>query len=518
VIQQGKLMSLTLKARISVVAVSLVLGACTETIIREMPAASADPQSPATAVVPPSVEGGINMIPVNPTVDGGSNELPTAEVAVTKPTSGGEATDAPATSETSTDTIAKPVTQPATTVSPVAQSPTIADPISQNPVTSAPLIQAPANLTPATQTPVTVTPVTPTSEATVPVTETTPTTTPVTALPDVTNPAVQLPTLADPATELPATVLPSTAETIPANQPAPTPAVVNPVATPSTGIQLLEPEVEMTVGAPGVSVDCQQTLPCRWVSDDLQFSLTVTNADNIANLSHLSINYSIDTVHDTQVFVSRAEDALDGTGVRFKAASQVLGGGNGGTPQGVVAGTPLEGTLNFDAGTTSDSVAQWSIAILDGGMLRNAMFTGIPVGTVTTAQADCQNILPCVWTTPSSDVSITLQSVGGISIGSRLTANFSVETSANQSVAVDAGSMAYGSDGTVFQSRTHTIVSDTNYLKVSASATAGVQLYGSVNFYRTESVPSSLQLMSLIIYPDKPVPRWNPQFINVPVQ
>jgi len=511
-------MSLTVKARVSVVAVSLVLGACTETIIREMPAAAADPQTPATAVVPPSVESGVNMIPVNPTVNGGTNTVTATEVAVTTPAVGGGATMVPAVTETGTNTVVEPATQPPAIVSPVPQSPAIADPVSQSPEPSTPVTQPATTLTPATQAPVVATPATQTPDIVVPVTQNPPTTTADTALPIVANSAGELPTLADPATELPASALPSTEVAIPDSQSVLTPVVINPGAIPTSETQLLEPDAEMTVGSPGVSVDCQQTLPCRWVSDDLQFSLTVTNADNIASQSHLSINYSIETVHDTQVFVSRADDALDADGVRFKAANQILGGGNGGTPQGVIAGTPVEGTLNFDAGTTADSISNWSIAILDGGMLRNAMFTGIPVGTVTTAQADCQNIVPCVWTTPSSDVVITLQSVGGISIGSRLTANFSVETTSNLSVAVDAGSVAYGSEGTVIQARTHTFVSDTNYLKVSAPAIAGVQLFGSVNFYRTESVPTSLQLLSLVIYPDQPVPRWNPQFINVPVQ
>ena len=286
----------------------------------------------------------------------------------------------------------------------------------------------------------------------------------------------------------------------------------------TSGLQLQDPGSDVTSGSPGLDVDCQQTLPCRWISEDSQFSLTVTNADNIATRSRLSISYTISTAHDTDLIVSRAENATDADGSVFKPTDQSLGGGNGGTPQGLVAGSDIDGTMNFDKGTSSDSLSSWSIAILDGGLIRSPQFTALPVGTVTSAQADCQNTLPCIWTTPQSDVAITLQSVGGVSIGNRLSVNFSVETATAMSVAVDAGAVATGSDGTAFEGRTHALGIDSDYQKVTDSVTAGIPLYGSVNFFRTESTPPSLQSLALVLYQDTPVPRWNPQFINVPIQ
>lgn len=281
---------------------------------------------------------------------------------------------------------------------------------------------------------------------------------------------------------------------------------------------LQDPASQVTSGAPGMTVDCKQTVPCQWVSADDQFVLTVTNADNIATRSRLSVSYSITTSHDTELVVARADDAIDAAGFKFKVNDQSLGGGNGGTPQGVTAGIALTGTLNYDKGSSSSEIADWSVAILDGGLLRIPTFTGIPIGTITTAQADCQFTLPCIWTTPQNDVAITLQSVGGVSTNSRLNVNFSVEVSTARTIAVDTGAVAVGSDGTRFESRTHTIGFETDYAKTTKSTSAGIPLYGSVNFYRTEQVPETLQVLSLVVYQDDPVPRWNPQFINVPVQ
>ena len=39
-----------------------------------------------------------------------------------------------------------------------------------------------------------------------------------------------------------------------------------------------------------------------------------------------------------------------------------------------------------------------------------------------------------------------------------------------------------------------------------------------VNFFRTTTVPGYLDELSLILYQDAPVPRWNPEFINVPIE
>ena len=271
-------------------------------------------------------------------------------------------------------------------------------------------------------------------------------------------------------------------------------------------------------GSPGETVDCERTVPCTWNSANSQLSLTVTNADNIATRSRLSINYSIQTSHDTNVVVSRADDAIDSAGLTLSATDQRLGGGNGGSPQGLNAGTVLEGTMNFGIGSSSDTLAQWSISILDSGQVKTANFINIPVGTVTTEQADCNNTLPCVWTTPQNDVAITLQSVGGILSNGRLTVNFSIETTTNMSVTVDAGAMAVGATGTALEGRTHTFGIRTDFTALSADVIAGFPLYGSVNFFRTELTPSSLQVLALVMYQDNPVPRWNPRFINVPVQ
>lgn len=285
-----------------------------------------------------------------------------------------------------------------------------------------------------------------------------------------------------------------------------------------SGIQLQDAETQVTSGIPGQTVDCQQSLPCRWTSSDAHFSLTVTNADNVATRSRLAINYTVSTTHDTRLLISDTDDALDANGLRLAAAEQVLGDGGGSGLQETLAGATVAGTTNFETSTTSNSIAQWSLGLLDGGNLRKPSFTNLPVGSITTFQKDCQFSLPCVWTTPQHNVAITVQSLGSVTQEGELSAKFVIETSANIPVAVSAGSMAEGIDGTLFESRNHELVAQTDSEKLTALSDRDIPLHAAVNFYRTVQIPAGIALLSLVVYQDEPVPRWNPQFINLPVQ
>lgn len=293
-----------------------------------------------------------------------------------------------------------------------------------------------------------------------------------------------------------------------------------PAASPLTVSSLLlaDPSSELTIGTPGTTVDCDNSLPCRWVSTDTQFALTVTSADNIASRDRLSLSYSVTTAHDSTVLVSAAEEAIDSASIVLRAEDQTLGEGNGGTPQGLLAGDQLRGVINFDDSTTGSSLSAWSISLLDSGAIRKPTFTGIPIGSLTTAQADCLFTLPCTWTTPNNDIAITLQSAGGISTNNRVSVNFSVEASIDMTIAVDQGSTASGSDGTLFDGRTLGLGFMTDYQKLTAAIRARSPYFGSVHFYRTQTTPAYLHQLSLIIYQDDPVPRWNPEFVNVPLE
>ena len=286
----------------------------------------------------------------------------------------------------------------------------------------------------------------------------------------------------------------------------------------TTGPQLQDPITLADSGSTGAGVDCNQQLPCEWVSADAQISLTVSNAANIATRSRLSIQLSMQPLHDTDILLSHVGDALDSTGKSYKHTDHQLNAASSSLVQDVLAGTPIEATLNFNETAIGRTVFEWSIEFMDAGMLRNATFRNIPVGTVTTHQADCQNTLPCIWTNPQRDVAIELQTVGEMSPSDGLTASFSVTTADEVSVALDDGSMAAGSDNTLFESRSHELGGTNDYRQISTIALAVTPVYGSVTFYRTEAVPMELDVISLTLFKEQPVPRWDPQFINVPTE
>lgn len=275
---------------------------------------------------------------------------------------------------------------------------------------------------------------------------------------------------------------------------------------------------ETTTGIAGMTVDCQQSLPCEWISADSGFSVTATNVDNNGRLNRLRVDYAIVTAHDTEISVTGTNPAIDANGVSFTTASLSLGTGPGGVTQGLIAGSQLPGSVEFNTASSSSSLNSWSIALSDSGLTRTPTFINLPVGPLTNQIADCENILPCVWIPPNAEVTINLLAVSGTGSSNLLTANFSVVTTRNATVAVDSGATAIGVDGASFRGRTHTVGQQTGSDKLTVDTIAGAQVVATVLFFRTQSISPALQNLSLVTYEDSPVPRWNPMFTNVPVQ
>lgn len=282
-------------------------------------------------------------------------------------------------------------------------------------------------------------------------------------------------------------------------------------------INLADTQDGAIVGLPGMAVDCTNTIPCRWISEDEGFSVTVTNVDNIASLGRLAIQFRVNTLHDTSVSLSTSPRATDSEGVAYTVASQSLGLGNGISPSSLIAGIPITGALEYASGAEATTIAIAGISALDNGYLRDAAFLNLPVGSVQLASVDCALSLPCTLELPDEQSSITLLSAGGFSTTGSLVANFIVEVSSDTMVALDGGATAFGDEGTVFEGRTHTLGTEHNYAKVSQLARAGASLPGTVNFSRTGTRPLTLDQLHLILYKDSPVPRWNPTFSNVPL-
>ena len=292
--------------------------------------------------------------------------------------------------------------------------------------------------------------------------------------------------------------------------------LLDPVAIPDSITDMtIEPVI---IGAPGASVNCDLALPCRWLSDDSQFFVTVTNADNIGAQGRLSIEYSVSSLHDTQVNISNTESAVDSAGDIYMPSALRLGEALGGSAEGIVAGASITASIQFDNASTANNIDYWSIGLSDSGLIRQPVFSGIRIGSATTQPADCANTLPCEWESPAKDVTITLLTASGSGSTSQLSTSFKVETTRDLVLAVDAGATAAGSDGMSYRGRTHSIGIETGAEKLTGSVTAGARLAGSVFFFRTQSMSQSLQNLSLIVYEDSPVPRWNPEFLNVPVQ
>lgn len=287
----------------------------------------------------------------------------------------------------------------------------------------------------------------------------------------------------------------------------------------TTATSLLAPTEEGTVtGLPGEDINCNNTVPCRWLSADSQFALTVSNADNIASQDRLSVNFNVTTIHDTSISIGSFDDAVDSGSMRNKALDFTLNGSNSSAPVVITAGTKVLGTVNYTESASTSLLSNFSLTILDNGTVRKATFFNLPIGSITTDFADCNLALPCNWVSPDGEIAISLLSAGGYASNGRLTANFKVISTRDMDVAVDSGASAISSDGTRFTSRTHTLGSQNGFEQIIDESIANIGISGSVDFFRTDTIPVSLVSLSLVIYEDAPSPRWNPRFVSVPVQ
>lgn len=298
-----------------------------------------------------------------------------------------------------------------------------------------------------------------------------------------------------------------------ANTAAVNAAIAN--AAGSSASTIYTPQV---IGEPGEIVDCDLALPCRWLSADEDFTLTVGNVGNTGSLGRLTVLYTLSTSHDTEMLLGNGSSALAPGGAEFNLIQQTLGDGNGITAQSVLAGENITGSATYDRESESGILAGWTLTVIDNGLPRTVGFINLPIDMPDTLAINCAGVLPCQWESSLKDAKITLFAVGGYSANGRLNVNFNLDTTRDMDVVLGAGATAVGSLGELFEGRTHGLGATTGFADVAATVSSGVTLPGNVSFFRTAKEPTALTSLDLVIYEDAPIPRWNPQFINLPTQ
>ena len=273
-----------------------------------------------------------------------------------------------------------------------------------------------------------------------------------------------------------------------------------------------------TVGNPGENVDCENLLPCRWLSTESAFAVTIGSVDNVGSLQQLTVSYVINTLHDTNLLMGNGSDASGASGGLYKLTKISLGSGNGNSPQAVLAGASIHGEFTYDKPATDTSLMSWSITIIDNGLARTALFKNLPIGPDEQLAIDCRSSLPCIWTSAREDITVSLLSAGGFSSNGRLNVNFHAITTREMSIVIDVGSLATGNNGTQFEARTHSLGEEMGFAAISKPVLAGVSVPGNISFFRSPKTPSGLRSLDIVLYEDAPTARWNPMFENLPIQ
>ena len=273
---------------------------------------------------------------------------------------------------------------------------------------------------------------------------------------------------------------------------------------------------EAVTGEPGAPVDCALTLPCRWSSEGGGFAVTLTSGDDTGPRNGLSLAFRVDALHDTELVFGGGAEAIDANGVLHTPIARALGAGNGNAPLGVTAGTGVDGRIDHAAPAGDTHLTRFRIGLLDNGLVREAAFENVPLGPLDSMDADCAFTLPCTWTPDDGRTTVELLSAGGLLDLRRLTVGFTVTTSDGAGIVL-AGGAALGADGTEFASRDHALGTARDHEPLGATTVADIPRAGTVDFRRTASAPTTLRALTLSLYPDAPVPRWNVVFTDVPL-
>ena len=273
---------------------------------------------------------------------------------------------------------------------------------------------------------------------------------------------------------------------------------------------------DAVVGAPGETVDCGGSLPCRWTSADAGFAVAALRVDNTGRDGRFEVHLRIDTAHDTALGVALAADAVDASGRRAAPTRVAMGDGRtAGTVQ-LAAGTPLAARVDFASPVVGTSLPAWSLLLDDNGTSRPAAFANLPIGPLAGDTVDCAQALPCTWQSADGLARIDLVGAGGFSSERRLHVAFRVIAAGELSLAAGPESHASGADGSAFRARSTRIGTAVAVDGVGVPVSVGVPTEGRIDFFRAPGAPASLETLVLDLYRDAPVPRWRPRFANVP--
>lgn len=269
-------------------------------------------------------------------------------------------------------------------------------------------------------------------------------------------------------------------------------------------------------GRAGAVVDCEGLLPCRWLSGDGGLMVTATRVENSGATGGLEVDYRVEATRSASVSLGGSSSATDIGGAVLIPISRELDDTRGETPIDIAVSRGINGSVGYDEAAAL-SLSRWSVSLMDSGFARNAVFLDLPVGRADSAPGECEFILPCTWTSADGLASVTLTVAGGIVAESRLSVGLEIETATNLILALD-GTDAIGSDGTRFQSRSMTLGNDSHYQLVTGESIEGVSMGAHVDFLRVATQPQSLRQLTLDLYRDEPVPRWDIRFEDVPLR
>lgn len=273
-----------------------------------------------------------------------------------------------------------------------------------------------------------------------------------------------------------------------------------------------------------VKSDCENKLPCVWLSPDAGLIVTLESVDTATAANRLELRYSLQTTRDTKIKWLPSVLLIDESSKKYTLTSTEIGSeeldAGGSLSSNIFAGARLGVRQTFRESPEHSirSVARYAISFIEADLRHQVEFINLPIDGESGEEIDCQFKRPCSWVSPNKEYRVTIVLAESPLTGGRLTLHYQIEAFEDITMLVGTDSIAVDSQGIIYTPKTHTVGSHTDYLEFEVPLFADSVTASDLTFFRAaETAAAGLKKLKLNISQDNTELGGSPQFVNVPL-
>lgn len=270
-------------------------------------------------------------------------------------------------------------------------------------------------------------------------------------------------------------------------------------------------------------IDCENKLPCVWLSADAGLIVTVESIGTGNAASNLEIRYSLQTTRDTKIrwlpsVLLIDESSRQYTLLSTEVGSEVLTSNN--TARNLFAGARLGVNQSFRESPdhSTQLLSRYAVSFVEAELRHQVEFTNLPIDGENGEEIDCLFKRPCRWISPNEEFGVTIILADSPLTTGRLTLHYQIEAFEDITLLVETDSTAIDNLGVIYTPKTHTVDSQSDYLDFEVPVFADTVTSADLTFFRAkDTAATSLKKLSLSILQDNTEFVGSPLFINIPL-